>query len=136
MSDEITIGQLSERSGVPITTLRYYEKRGLIDPPRRVGGQRRFGPQVEMRLMVIKFCQSAGLTLDEILRVLNDRSPTREATREIAERRITAIDQQIVELQVAKLMMRSATKCRCRSVENCTCGAMEPAIEQLLAQLH
>lgn len=85
--------------------------------------------------MVIKFCQSAGLTLDEILQVLNDKGPKRVATRAIAERRIAAIDEQIVQLSVAKLMMQSATECRCRSVENCTCGAMEPAIEQLLAQL-
>lgn len=134
-SNTLPIGQVVALSGVPATTLRYYEKRGVVDPPPRVGGQRRYDPAVVMRLMVIRFCQSAGLTLDEIVAVLGDSSPEREVTREIADRRIAAIDDQMKQLVLAKVMMESAVQCRCPSVENCECGAMEPAVERLLASL-
>ncbi|MGI9596952.1 MAG: MerR family transcriptional regulator, partial [Acidimicrobiales bacterium] len=131
----LSIGQLAELSSVPITTLRFYEKRGLIDPPLRENGQRRYEPSVVMRLMVIQFCQVAGLKLDEILVVLGDASEGRRATKEIAASRIVAIDEQVEQLALARLMMESAIRCRCSSVESCSCGAMDESVARLLAHL-
>lgn len=133
--DRLTIGQVAEASSVPITTLRFYEKRGLIDPPARENGQRRYDPAVLMRLMVIRFCQIAGLTLDEIVAVLADESPSRRDTKDIAASRIVAIDQQLEQLSLARLMMQSAIRCRCASVEDCLCGAMDAPVDQMLSRL-
>ncbi len=131
----LSIGQLSAAADVPITTLRYYEKRGLLSPTARVGGQRRYQPGVIMRLMVIRFCQVAGLTLDEILVVLNDQSPDRTVTKDLAGNRIVAINHQIAQLEMAKLMLASAVRCHCPSVETCNCGAMDEATVQLRSSL-
>lgn len=131
----LSIGRLSELTSVPITTLRYYEKRGLIEPPARVAGRRRYGPDVVMRLMVIRFCKVAGLTLEEILAVLRDRSPGRTTTRRIATDRIAVIDDQMKRLEMARLMLDSARRCRCPSVEDCRCGAMDEAVIRMRSSL-
>ena len=119
----MAIGRVAELSSVPVTTLRYYEKRGLIDAPIRVGGQRRYGPDVLMRLMVIRFCQIAGLTLDEIRTVVRDQSVDRVTTKQLAAQRIEVNERQIDELETAKVMLVAAMRCRCPSVESCSCGA-------------
>ena len=80
----MSIGEVARRSDTPITTLRYYERRGLIDPPLRVAGQRRYVRSVLMWLMVIRFCRVAGLSLDDIAVVLGDRSPGRIDTKRVA----------------------------------------------------
>lgn len=127
------IGEVAERSGVPTTTLRYYEQRGLIDPPPRVGGRRRYGPEVLMRLMLIEFCRIGGLSLDEIAIVIADPAPERHATREIAAGRIEAIDRHIAELQLARDLMEAASRCRCVELEACSCGALAPLVDRLRA---
>ncbi|MEL7155247.1 MAG: MerR family transcriptional regulator [Actinomycetota bacterium] len=129
----LSIGRVSELADVPITTLRYYEKRGLIDPPDRIGGQRRYRPEVLMRLMVIRFCRIAGLTLAEIATVVSDETPGRTATKAIAAARIETIDEQLAQLELAKLLLASSIRCRCESVESCRCGAMDHAVDRLLA---
>lgn len=134
-TDSMTIGQVANVSGTPATTLRYYERQGLIDAPDRVGGQRRFDAAVLQRLMMIKFCRIAGLSLDEIKRVIADVSPGRAVTKQMAEQQIIQIDGQIAELQLAKRMMKAVVKCTCPNVEPCTCGAMDPVLAELRRRL-
>lgn len=124
----MTIGQVAESSQVPITTLRFYEKRGLIDAPERVGGKRQYEADVLVRLMLIRYCRSAGLTLEEIARVVADCSPDYAVRRSLAEERIEAIDEQIEQLRVAREMMLAATECRCEDIELCACGALDSAL--------
>ncbi|MEM9652669.1 MAG: MerR family transcriptional regulator [Actinomycetota bacterium] len=129
----ITIGGLAERAGLPITTIRYYEKRGLLDPPGRVGGKRVYRPDVLMRLMVIRFCRIAGLTLEQIGDVVNDTSPGRRITKTIAAERVADIQSQVLQLQLAEQMLRAAIDCVCPSVEQCECGAMDDATGRMQA---
>jgi DNA-binding transcriptional MerR regulator len=127
----MTIGEVARLTDTPATTLRYYEKRGLIEPPARIGGQRRYGSSVLARLMVIRFCRIAGLSLADIERVVTDRSPDRSVTKGIARDQITLIDAQIVELQLARRMLHAVVDCVCGEVEACVCGAMAPVIAEL-----
>lgn len=131
----LSIGQVAEQASVSVSKLRYYEKRGLIDPPLRVSGQRRYDPAVLMRLMVISACQTAGFTLAEIGEVLNDASPDRSATRTLARARLSEIEDQIRELRLAQMMLEAAIECGCSSVEQCICGAMDPTVAALLSRL-
>lgn len=131
----LTIGELATLSRVPATTLRYYEKCGLLEPPERVGGQRRYDPSVVGRLMVIRFCRVAGLGLDEIATVLADDSPGRSATKDLARAHIVAIDDQITKLQMARRMMAAAANCVCPTLETCECHAMDDAVAELRAFL-
>lgn len=88
-----------------------------------------------MRLMVIRFCRIAGLKLDEIRTVIHDRSPNRTITKDIARKRMMAIEDQIAGLEMARLMLASSVRCRCPSVESCRCGAMDDVVEQMRSSL-
>lgn len=131
----MTIGHVASLSGTPATTLRYYERRGLIEAPSRVGGQRRYDASVLQRLMMIKFCRIAGLTLDHIDQVITDRSPGHALTKQLAHQQLEAIDRQLEELLLARRMMQAVAECSCENVEACACGAMEPVIAELRTRL-
>ncbi len=60
------VGEVSRRSGLPVSTLHFYEQRGLIASERNSGNQRRYAPEVLRRLAVIKVAQRAGIPLDEL----------------------------------------------------------------------
>ena len=81
--------------------------------------------------MVIKFCRFAGLTLDEVATVLDDRTPDRAATREVTALHAERIEEQIQRLRLAKAMMTAASQCRCPTVERCDCGALAPVISRM-----
>lgn len=129
----MSIGEVARLTETPITTLRFYERRGLLDPPARFGGQRRYEPAVLMRLMVIRFCRVAGLSIDDIAAVVADRSPTRATTRAIARRQIATVDAQIEQLALARRMMGAVLACSCATVERCDCGAMDGVTAELRA---
>src|SRR3954451_7054250 len=78
---ELTIGDLSERSGIATSAIRYYEERGLVRSPRTTGNQRRYERQMLRRLASIRTAQRVGLSLEEIERALatlpDNRAPTK-----------------------------------------------------------
>lgn len=127
----MTIGEVSQRSGTPITTLRYYESIGLIPPPQRRGGQRRYEASVLMRLMVIRFGKIAGLSVSDIALVLADTSPDRVAMKGVVQAHIETIDAQMVRLALARRMLVATMACSCADVAACTCGALGPIIDEL-----
>ena len=102
----LRIGQLKERSGVPIKTIRYYEELGLIQAAARTeGGFRLFGEEAVQRLAFIKRSQTLGLSLAEIGEILqiHDRgeAPCANVTRTL-EHKVQAIDEQIEQLRVLR----------------------------------
>jgi DNA-binding transcriptional MerR regulator len=75
MTITLTIGQLALQADVAATTLRYYERIGLIQSPARVGGQRHYDESIVARLEVIRLCKAAGFALDEIQLLFADDAP-------------------------------------------------------------
>src|SRR5918994_2401825 len=90
MSQLLTIGELSERSGVAASALRFYEERGLISSERSSAGHRRFARPVIRRVAFIVFAQRVGLSLDEIhgelAKLPADRVPNRRAWGPVSRR--------------------------------------------------
>ncbi|MBO6753924.1 MAG: MerR family transcriptional regulator, partial [Spongiibacter sp.] len=62
----LSVGQISQRSGIPVSTLHFYETKGLIRSRRNAGNQRRYPRHILRQLAVIKVAQSLGLSLSEI----------------------------------------------------------------------
>lgn len=122
MAAGVTIGQLARSAGVAPTTLRYYEKIGLLPGPARVGGQRRYDESVLSRLEVIAMCKIAGFTLDEIAVLFADDLPGRPASRALAEAKLGEIDARIAALVNAKQVIEWGMSCTCPSIGLCTCG--------------
>jgi MerR family transcriptional regulator, redox-sensitive transcriptional activator SoxR len=124
-----TIGDIARQAAVPPTTLRYYEKLGLIAPTARVGGQRRYDHAVLGRLEVIRLCKSAGFTLDEIQILYADDLPGRPASRALAEAKLAEIDSRMTELARAREIVEWGMRCTCPSIDACTCGVHSPLVQ-------
>ncbi len=97
------IGELSRRSGVPASALRYYEQVGLLSPPERTeSGYRSYGADAVDRLAFIRSAQAVGLTLAEVGQVIGVRdagdAPCRVVT-ELMERRHAEVKARISELR-------------------------------------
>lgn len=126
MSARLTIGEVARRSGVAATTLRYYEQIGLLAPPARVGGQRRYDPAVLTRLEVIGLCKSAGFTLDEVQLLFADDVPGRPASQALAHAKLAEIDAQLESLSRARAVIEWGMRCTCPSIDACSCGIHPP----------
>ena len=109
----MTISGLARSAGVNVETVRYYQRRGLIETPPRGAGVRRYGAQDVRRLGFIRSAQAAGFTLDQIGELLAlDAGQDRARARELAAERIAALDGKIAELQGARRALeRLARQC-------------------------
>ena len=123
MTDLLTIGDVSRRSGVASSALRFYEQRGLIDSRRAGSGHRRYPRSVLRRIAFIVFAQRVGLTLDEIGEELSklppDRAPTRDDWSRLSSKWSSRIDERIAELQRLKVGLTECIGCGCLSLDRC-----------------
>ena len=109
----LTIGKLAAAGGVGVETIRFYQRKGLLEQPARESGIRRYGSNDVRRLRFIKQAQSAGFTLHEIKELLDlDAGEDRSRARELARARIKSLDQTIAELKLARdALRRLAREC-------------------------
>ena len=115
MSDPLTIGELAARTGLPTSTLRYYDRIGLVPATGRSGGQRRYDPKVLQRLRAVTLCQRSGFSLEEIGRLLDGGRPWQA----LARRKVEELQGRIAQLEQTTALLRSALECGCRSLETC-----------------
>ena len=116
---ELTIAKLARAGGVGVETVRYYQRRGLLETPERPGGGgygsgvRRYGEQDVRRLRFIRSAQAAGFTLEQIAELIAlDATDDRARARELARERITALDAKIAEMKAARdALSRLARAC-------------------------
>ena len=108
-----TIAGLALEGGVGVETVRYYQRRGLLDTPDRPngagasGGIRRYGPADVRRLRFIRSAQAAGFTLEQIGELLAlDAIDDRARARALAAERIAALDAKIEELERVRASLR------------------------------
>ena len=106
----LTIGDVARRAGVTTSTVRFYERRGLLTADDRRSGQRRYRVRTLRRLVFIGMLQDAGLSLVDIAGVLDAADVTE--WKAIARRRLTNLDAEIVRLQEARAYLAGALLCR------------------------
>ncbi len=123
MPDLLTIGEVSRRSGVASSALRFYEDRGLIASERAGSGHRRYPRPVLRRIAFIVFAQRVGLTLEEIgaelAKLPPDRAPTRRDWSRLSSKWTTRIDDRIAELERLKAGLTECIGCGCLSLDRC-----------------
>jgi DNA-binding transcriptional MerR regulator len=110
VDDLLTIGELARRADVPTSTVRYYERRGLLAPDARRSGQRRYRETSLRRLAFIGLLQDAGLSLDDVAGVLAAQSV--DEWKQIGKRRLVALDAELAALQHARAYLAGALRCR------------------------
>lgn len=120
----LTIGQLSDRSGVATSAIRFYEARGLLPATRTSGNQRRYDQASLRRLAFIRAAQRVGLSLEEIgaaLATLPDgRTPTKADWSRLSRSWRSRLDEQIERLERLRDKLDSCIGCGCLSLRTCT----------------
>lgn len=123
MSQLLTITEVSKRSGVASSALRFYEERGLIQSERIGSGHRRFRQPVLRRIAFVVFAQRVGLTLDEIGQELgklpDDRVPAKRDWAKLSTSWEARIDEQIAQLERLREGLTDCIGCGCLSMAKC-----------------
>lgn len=118
-------GQVAKRAGVNVETLRYYERRGLIERPlRSLGGQRTYPDDTVALLGVIKAAQRLGFTLDEVAELL-DAGRSGHPTPDLRTRavdKIGEIDRKLADLATIRASLQQVVDAQCNSLTGCTCA--------------
>ncbi len=109
----LTIAGLAAAGGVGVETIRFYQRKGLLETPTRESGIRRYGADDVRQLRFIRQAQAAGFTLEEIRELLElDAGEDRSRARELAKARVEALDAKIADLQRARdALRRLASEC-------------------------
>lgn len=119
----LSIGELSERSGVAPSALRYYERLGLIQSERTSGNQRRYAPAQLRRVAFIRIAARIGVPLDEIRSALDSlprgRTPTRADWERLSRRWRTRLDERIAFLERLRDDLTGCIGCGCLSLKTC-----------------
>ena len=123
MSPELTIGAMSERTGVATSALRFYEAEGLISATRSDGGQRRYARDVLRRVSFILVAQQVGLTLEEIREALGslpeNRTPNQKDWQRLSNSWRPRIDARISMLERLRDRLGGCVGCGCLSLGVC-----------------
>jgi MerR family transcriptional regulator, redox-sensitive transcriptional activator SoxR len=123
MDPMLTITDVSRRSGVASSALRFYEERGLIASERAGSGHRRYHRSALRRIAFIVFAQRIGLTLEEIgaelAKLPADRVPSRRDWSRLSSVWAKRIDQRITELQRLRSGLGECIGCGCLSIDRC-----------------
>jgi MerR family transcriptional regulator, redox-sensitive transcriptional activator SoxR len=123
MEDLLSVGEVAERSGVPVSTLHFYESKGLIQSTRSAGNQRRF-PRAELRrIAIIKVAQRAGIPLsgirDALARLPTDRAISAREWSRISKRWKADLEDRIARLTALRDQLGDCIGCGCLSLDSC-----------------
>jgi MerR family transcriptional regulator, redox-sensitive transcriptional activator SoxR len=123
LAEHLSIGEVSERTGVSVSALRFYEAEGMVTPTRTPGGQRRFARDALRRIAFIRVAQRVGLTLDEIRGALatlpEQRTPTAADWARLSRAWKSELDERIRLLQSVRDDLSSCIGCGCLSLQAC-----------------
>ncbi|MFI6358566.1 redox-sensitive transcriptional activator SoxR [Streptomyces sp. NPDC050743] len=120
---QLTIGELAARSGVPISTLRFYERRALLASDRTAGNQRRYPRDALRRVTFIRMSQQLGIPLSEVKAVLGllpeGRTPTEEDWARISHCWHDDLSARIRRLEGLRDRLAECIGCGCMSLGSC-----------------
>ncbi|GGE34353.1 MerR family transcriptional regulator [Halopseudomonas oceani] len=119
----LSIGEVSRRSGLPASTLHFYESIGLITSTRSAGNQRRYSSRVLRYLAILKVAQRVGVPLEDVRATLGPFDPTVKPSsrqwKEAGQRWRAHLDERISQLQRLRDELSGCIGCGCLSLEDC-----------------
>jgi MerR family redox-sensitive transcriptional activator SoxR len=118
---ELTIGEVARRAGVATSSIRYYERIGLLPQPERLGGQRRYDANVLGRLGFIGIAQGAGFKLGEIKELIRgvDGNGLGEQMRSLSSRKLDEVEALLERTKAMKGWLEVAKECGCATPAEC-----------------
>jgi MerR family transcriptional regulator, redox-sensitive transcriptional activator SoxR len=124
-TSELSIGEASGRTGVAASTLRYWEREGLLQAPQRVGGKRRYGPQVLRQIEMVTLSKRAGFSLAEtrvILAGFSEKTAPPAIWRRLADSKLPEIERTLAEAKAMKAILEEGLRCECLDLAECLAG--------------
>jgi MerR family transcriptional regulator, redox-sensitive transcriptional activator SoxR len=119
----LTVGFVAKRCGVKVSTLHFYEDKGLIRSWRNAGNQRRYKKEVLRRISVIKAAQKVGVTLDEIKSAFaslpDSRTPNKDDWQQLASQWRSVLNERIQFMEKLRDNLTGCIGCGCLSMKNC-----------------
>jgi len=123
LSPDLTVGQLAARSGVAISTIHFYESKGLIKGWRNRGNHRRYAREVLRRVALIKVAQRTGISLASVRKALNSlpkrRTPTADDWRKLSAQWRADLQDRINRLTRLRDQLDGCIGCGCLSLGIC-----------------
>lgn len=120
---DLSVGEVAARSGVPVSTIHFYEAQGLIRGWRNSGNHRRYAREVLRRIAVIKVAQRAGIPLQAIKEALttlpDGRTPTARDWMKLSAKWKEDLDDRIARLTRLRDQMAGCIGCGCLSIKDC-----------------
>ena len=119
---ELTIGEVARRTGLRTSALRYYESAGVLPPPARVNGRRRYDPDVVRLLKTVRFAQDAGFSVAEIRTLFHGfgaHVPPAARWRKLADRKLAELDALTLRVERMRRALLLAKECGCVRMEDC-----------------
>ena len=106
---EVPIGALAERAGVNVETIRFYQRRGLVEEPTKpLGGHRRYSASAVKRVVFIKRAQQLGFTLEEVKALLRlEDGQSCSETRTLAEHKLAVIEVRLADLNRMRRLLKN-----------------------------
>jgi len=122
VAENLAISDVAREFGLRTSAIRYYEQIGILPPPTRKNGQRRYDKSVLFRLEVVQRARESGFTLDEIRELfLGFRSATRPPKRwqDLSKRKIAELRIRMKRLKLMEMLLKQIQGCRCNALEEC-----------------
>src|SRR5687767_12296822 len=118
----LAIGDIARQAGVASSTIRYYERIGLLPPSKRVSGKRRYDKDILQKLSVIRLAQRAGYSIAEIHTLLHDfpdDAPPSERWQTLATQKLVELETRMQDLMAMKALLEHTLQCDCPSLDEC-----------------
>src|SRR5215468_7082913 len=112
---DLSIGEIARSAGIPTSTIRYYERIGLLPKPPRAGGRRRYDESILERLAMVRFAKQVGFSVAEI-RILLSGAPGRpppERWRKLAHEKLAQVDRLIGEASAVRQLLLDTLDRKC-----------------------
>lgn len=121
--ERLSVGQIAKRSGIPVSTLHFYESKGLIKSERNAGNQRRYPRHILRQLAVIRVAQSLGASLAEIRDNLStlphDGPPSAADWKRLSSKWHEDLDRRIERMTALRDKLNTCIGCGCLSIKDC-----------------
>jgi MerR family redox-sensitive transcriptional activator SoxR len=123
IAQELSVGEVAKRSGVAVSALHFYERKGLIRSLRTAGNQRRFARDVLRRLAVIRVAQRVGMPLEAVAAAFaalpENKTPTKAEWARMSALWRSELDQRIAQLLLLRDQLTDCIGCGCLSLKRC-----------------
>ena len=122
MGKDLAISEVARVFGLRTSAIRYYEQIGILPPPLRRSGQRRYGETILFRLAIIQRARETGFTLEEIRELFfgfRPGTPPSKRWRKLSARKLTELADRMQRLRTMETLLKKLQNCHCDALDEC-----------------